>query len=331
MLAARWAAAGGALAVAASTTTSAKGSSTTGGKSSVSESQERGGQAYFKKKKALWCSRTLIDTEKPELGSWLTEGVNAGRWGIGCRICCATGKSALTKWACFGVRGKSVRWCNIQRHGQSPFHLQQLGQQPTASGAGAPRTSDFRAVLEHKARGNMSDCGLPAVASGEKVQLMAWCLSEAQKDSEQACLRNAQCIAIHQDAREGVLMVRYTSVDHRLSCHAGLLGLAQDFGTKSKDVYNATLQIMRSFCTCRVPVGRLCPAGPGVFDQDLYEHIKAHIELFDADGARDEQRAARLLRGGSTVENLEHLPNLKVIVRDRTHAATRRARPKHLA
>ena len=79
----------------------------------------------------------------------------------------STAADALTrKWACSGARGKSVS--NIQA-----FHLQQLDR-PTASGAGAPRTSDFRAVLEHKARGSMSDCGLPAVASGEKLHLMAW-------------------------------------------------------------------------------------------------------------------------------------------------------------
>ena len=137
----------------------------------------------------------------------MAEGVNAGRWGIGCRICCATGKSALTKWACFGVRGKSVRLCNVQRHAQSPFHLEQLDQ-PTASGAGAPRTSDFRAVLEHKARGSMSDCGLPAVASGEKVQLMAWCLSETFREGSargllRALLRVVCCAALGRTSSRG--------------------------------------------------------------------------------------------------------------------------------
>jgi hypothetical protein len=48
---------------------------------------------------------------------------------------------------------------------------------------------------------------------------------------------------------------------------------------------------------------------------DLFEHVKSRIELFDADGATDEQRAGRLL--------MDELPNLKLVIRDRTHAATR--------
>jgi hypothetical protein len=48
---------------------------------------------------------------------------------------------------------------------------------------------------------------------------------------------------------------------------------------------------------------------------DLFEHVKSQIELFDADGATDKQRAERLL--------MDELPNLKLVIRDRTHAATR--------
>lgn len=155
---------------------------------------------------------------------------------------------------------------------------------------------------------------------------MGWCLHEAAKRSEQRQLLRAQCIAIHQDAREGTLLVRYTAVDSCLVRTEGILGLAKDFGTKARDIYHATLHIIKDFCTASVPSSACQRRGVfgAKFNAKLYEHIKSKIELFDADGAADEQRAARLLRSNDQAQS-ECLPNLKLILRDRTHAATRSA------
>ena len=93
--------------------------------------------------------------------------------------------------------------------------------------------------------------------------------------------------------------------------------MAKDYGTKSKEIHDATLHILKDFCTTRVTSdkGRCEADQEAALVSDLFEHVKSRIELFDADGATDEQRAGRLL--------MDELPNLKLVVRDRTHAATR--------
>jgi hypothetical protein len=161
------------------------------------------------------------------------------------------------------------------------------------------------------------------VAGRAKAAVLSWCLAESLKNIEKRFLRRALCIAIHQDGRAGTLLVRFTAVDVHLNRLEGVFGIARDFGTKSSDVYLATLQILRNFCT--IHLAPPSPVNPSVsqFDESLYDYIKDHIELFDADAASDEQRVGRLLLGKSTVDQLEHLPNLKMILRDRAHAATR--------
>ena len=165
------------------------------------------------------------------------------------------------------------------------------------------------------------------VAGRSKAAVLTWCLAESVKNIEKHFLKRALCVAIHQDARNGILLVRFSAVDSQLNRLEGVFGLAKDFGTKSKEVYTATLQILRDFCTEHLAPPHAAESKTR-FDVALYEYIKNHIELFDADAASDEQRVGRLLRGKSTVDNLEGMPNIKMILRDRAHAATRHARAR---
>ena len=289
------------------------------------------GQTLFKRMKAKWISKTLIDNTRPELGSWLADRDTAP-WGIGCRVCRSAAaqlpvaESQRCKWITFSVTGLSAKWCNIIRHSTSPIHAlavrasQDVNIRQSSDQRAAPSPDDFKAALNHKKEGH-SYSSMSDVAGRSKAATLTWCLAESLKNLEKVFLRQALCIAIHQDARAGVLLVRYTAVDCHLNRLEGVLGLAKDFGTKSKDCFLATMQIVRDFCTTHMAP----PSSTDVtqFDASLYEFIKGRIELFDADAASDEQRVGRLLRGKSTVDCLERLPNLKMILRDRAHAATR--------
>ena len=65
-------------------------------------------------------------------------------------------------------------------------------------------------------------------------------------------------------------------------------------------------------------------------DNDLFEHLRSIVEVVDADAAADEQRAIRILQGTAqsmAITQRAFFPNLKVVLRDRTHAATR---PSHV-
>lgn len=284
--------------------------------------------------KMKWLSQTLIDDTRPELGSWLAER-DTLPWGIGCRVCrSAVDKLPVAdrrrcKWIAFSVTGLSVKWCNINRHGASSIHalavraLHAADNQQSRDPRAAPPTEDFKKALDHKKDGH-SYTSMSDVAGRPKAAQLTWCLAESLKNCEKAFLRRALCIAIHQDARNGILLVRFTAVDCHLNRLEGVFRIAKDFGTKSKDVFCATMQILRDFCTDHLAPPSSVDQSKCRFDAALYEHIRSHIELFDADAASDEQRVGRLLRGkAATIDRLECLPNVKLLMRDRAHAATR--------
>ena len=296
------------------------------------------GRVLFRNMKVKWMSQTLIDAKKPELGSWLSESSKAP-WGIGCRVCSGAllklpvVERQRCKWTNFTISGLSIKWCNISRHGLSRIHQlalmhsrDALSCRPSCDPHAAPPVEDFKAALEHKKKG-ASFSAMSNVAGRSKAAVLTWCLAESVKNIEKHLLKRALCVAIHQDARNGILLVRFSAVDSQLNRLEGVFGLAKDFGTKSKEVYTATLQILRDFCTEHLAPPHAAESKTR-FDVALYEYIKNHIELFDADAASDEQRVGRLLRGKSTVDNLEGMPNIKMILRDRAHAATRHARAR---
>jgi hypothetical protein len=282
-------------------------------------------RGLFNQMKVAWLERTLIDGRRPELGSWLEESTKTDQdWGVGCRVCreAAVGHPVRwTPWLRCGIKGLCLKWSNIDRHQKSDMHCQVTNDKyhgKIGVAMGSPPMDMWRQVLDRKRKGT-ADSACHDVAGAEKVQRMAWCIAEALKDQEQKLLKKAVCLSIHQDAREGLLLVRYSSVDDRLTRSEGVLGMAKDYGTKSKEIHDATLGIIKDFCTKRQTTDgrRSTMAGrePAILMTDLFEHVKSRIELFDADGATDEQRAGRLL--------MDELPNLKLVIRDRTHAATR--------
>ena len=55
----------------------------------------------------------------------------------------------------------------------------------------------------------------------------------------------------------------------------------------------------------------------------MQEHFRDRIDMFTADGAANEQLAARLLHPGSSRSNCQKLPNLSMILRDKAHATRR--------
>jgi hypothetical protein len=289
---------------------------------------------------------TPIDKQQPSLGSWLAAGGTTGARWMGCLVC----KAAALEggWGTMTATCETAaQWSHIQRHATSASHkaavqsfllqhLPGLPQQPSMSITPvetllAPAVENFQKVLLAKQRGQSCLAASAEVGQGRtRTAMMTWCLAEAAKDAEKSTLSSCIVIGLHQDGSAGRLLVRYTAVDGRLERHTGLLGLAQDFGTKSNDTYKATMSIIRAFCTSRTspanPVAVLEKARGHLddFDRTLHDNIKRRVELFDADAAADEQRVARLLRGKSTSgPQHEALPNLKVIMRDRTHAATR--------
>lgn len=295
-------------------------------------------QRVYDKKKHMWFKLAAIDPCKPELGSWLEEAsrtpTSQRRWGIGCLVCrrSSNATSALkVPWASLGVRGKSIRTWSIRRHMESQSHKDAIkAMYGTSIGNQrlAPDLDQFLTVLKNSRQG-LPHNGTQSVGGRHKICQMRWCLAEAIKDIERAHVKKSNVVALHQDAREQLFLMRYSAVTPDLKIMRGVLGVVKNFGTTSDDICKTVITVCKDFCS-----PRLSPPSSttghrhqsSVCDLELYNHLRSIVELMDADGASDEQRAMRLLQGKAhsvAIGNQTMFPNLKIVLRDRTHAATR--------
>ena len=116
----------------------------------------------------------------------------------------------------------------------------------------------------------------------------------------------AGSIALFQDVRDGVLLIRFQACNASLETRSGVLGyeaLRERSGAQAlKDVLS---EAMQAFAT----------SFDGVDDR-VITSLKQNTHLFVADGASDEQLCGRLLKASI-------FPNLLLIRKDRTHACTR--------
>lgn len=151
-----------------------------------------------------------------------------------------------------------------------------------------------------------------------KARQMAWCLSEAARCDLRQKLLRATVVALHQDARKGLLLVRVSACCQKtLEVTSAVLGVLRDFGTTATDILDATVQIMQE---------ALAPDPRKDDGIDAPSVVWPKVEVYDADGASDEQLSGRMLAGHARHPGRGRLtlaPNLRLVVRDRTHAATR--------
>lgn len=257
-----------------------------------------------------WSKSLPFDPSQPELGSWL---LRVGR-GVGCHVC-------------KDFKPNGLKLTNLQRHARSREHCKgvdvRLGR-PSNPRDDAPPVAAFEAVLADRQRGVAYRQTARATAGAEKALQITWCLAEALKDVDRAALRSSQSIAIHQDMRGSLLCIRFCCADS-FQARRGILGMASDFGTSAAEIRTATLDIVSKACTprSRPPRRSQGPQESPIVDESLFSHVCATIEIFDADGASDEQKAGRILAGKAGAPAA--FQNLTIVLRDRTHAATRPA------
>eukprot|EP00435_Cladocopium_sp_Y103_P016117 s5396_g4.t1 len=268
----------------------------------------------YERCKRKWEQELLIDASKPELGSWLT-----GKWDeekLQFSLICSTCVAKYGRTDCVWTTGKSeMQLCHARKHQVSWAHKAAVAN---FSGDPEPEPTSragLRQALEKVWRdtakgGNFSSMSGDATGSRAKCARMTDALGRACKFEDQALVRQAYTLALHQDARHGVLCVRFSASS--LNCQhigRGVLGFCHNFGTKTEHIVTAVHEIIMDFC-----IGR-----DGTMDSDLYDHICQSVELLDSDGASDEQKAIRLLADVL-------FPHARFIVRDSTHSARRLTR-----
>ena len=165
-----------------------------------------------------------------------------------------------------------------------------------------------------------------AVGGREKQRKMLWCLAEAERGRRRKHIQDSVTMAIFQDARDGLLTVRFSSATPGLDYCVGpvhSLFLPKEHGVDADGLRRATLDCMKRLCIKRAHPPRLADtrsSSCNKLDARLFKHARHITEVFVADAASDE------IRAGHTLQKLGDaggLPNLRHVVRDKAHCARR--------
>jgi hypothetical protein len=165
-----------------------------------------------------WFANALIDARQPEHGSWLLSVVHKNQVYLGCQACQKHADAICrpkNRWGACKVTGKSIKWSFVTRHAGMQCHRLAvaafLGQPVVEVPRVTPSAESFRTVLDHKKLGEATD-RLSTIAGIVTATRMSWCLGEAVKEIDKERVRHAVVIAIHQDARKGILQLRFVCV-----------------------------------------------------------------------------------------------------------------------
>jgi hypothetical protein len=220
-----------------------------------------------------------------------------------------------------------LRISNLLRHSASSCHLAAVAKLTGASLPLQPRRfpcqDAFKKVLAHTQGGIALRNGVSGVGQKMKVARLGFCLAEAARDRERQFLRTAVSIALHPDTKGKRHGIRYSAADKDMRLLKGSFGHINviKLGTGAAAIQTATIRLINRFSTPRwgAPLRRHGQAMPAVsMDRELRDRIMDRIEVYDPDGAADEQCA-----GVSMREHASIFKNLKVVTRDRVHAARR--------
>lgn len=261
--------------------------------------------------------------------SWLGRRVSRGEVHLGCKVCAAMHPPALAAGssdledrrllASFRLSASRARLHNLRRHMAGAPHRAaeeaSLGSSPSVV---VPPPADFQALWDRLGRPSTFE------AQSRKRSTMEWCLLEALRDEERGKLARATTISIAMDERDNRLLVTYAACKG-VEVVSGILAQIRDPGRRSEEVADCVLHAVRRLCTRRQPHAHMYKPkeAPKQMGQTA-RRILGRVEMFSADGAANEQVAGRLLhpsveRGASG----KKLPNLKMVIRDKAHAARR--------
>ena len=169
---------------------------------------------------------------------------------------------------------------------------------------GAAKLSKTEQHIEQQAAG-------PA-ASRVAIQALQRVMVEVTRDRKRAHLRQASAIAICVDDRNGFKLARFRC-DHASGARVGLLGIVRRTGGVTPLESFEEDFSERDAETIRHMVKSFCTSMTGDFDQALFGHIVARIEVYVSDGDAGALKSGRILK-----ERL--FKNIAFFVRDPAHA-----------
>lgn len=187
-------------------------------------------------------------------------------------------------------------------------------------------------------KGQHAHSGIDGVGSERTIHKLSWCVYEALREADAKFLvHKAHTVWLARDARRQRLLVRFRAVGFHggeLVSRVGVLGHWKDFDPAATGIVEATKAIVMA----AVATGQDKP--PGLHNARRACKTDAHrassssaeaaaivlnkIEALTVDAANDETLAGELMRGRCCLGEEQSLcPNLRLVVRDKTHASRR--------
>lgn len=267
------------------------------------------------------CAHCRFIREKVERGRfWLCKGP----LGYVCSIC--SGASVQSQWGRGTVKAAAqLTKQMLDRHERSCAHIDAgKGANNIVDGKVVPPATIFERVWDMMCNGIFSCVAIAGrcCIGRRKALRIKQCFERACRNETQEFLASeGVTLAIHQDASQSWLCVRFTGCNDRLQRTSGLLSFVDLRRWKdgwAENMKDATLNAVIKACTI-----------PGQEpDLNLVAQVLKSVEVFNADAAYDEQLAGQMLRG-MQLDGLTYMPSLlptaKVVHRDKTHAARRLA------
>ena len=235
---------------------------------------------------------------------WLIEKGEGKTWGLYCKLCC----QHVPEFA-FGKHGFNGpgNFFTVSRHQRSKQHLLSLDLAGLDGVDNrAPSNEEFQSFASKRLTAkSLRSMETSEEAKGRwKLTRLQACLGEAMRQRDRDFLVQCTAIALHQDVRRLVLMIRFRACSyHNLEVRRGLLGCCNLQDGTSESLQAGCLKILAEF------------AG---YDSEMMQMIQDKVVLLNADAAADEQLAMRLMAAGSGL-----FQNAVACTRDRTHAARR--------
>ena len=281
-------------------------------------------EEFWGRQGPAWQAECLIDETKPRLGSWLVAApTSEGQFALGCKICSQQGGASgnLAKF----MTMSSLQLGNLRKHHNSASHKKAARlfaagemQERELKVSLAPSAESFAEILA-----DLKDN--KPLFSTRKSSKMVWCLAEAMKAADQKFLAEAEAIALFRDERKGRVALRFKAVTADLRVLAGTLGQEKNPGTGGRNLALASLKVLKRACS-RFAAAPYKTNADAFTKMDLLQHVRMSVTSITVDSASDELLASELMRSRQVKVSQEMqtlTPNLKFVVRDKTHASRR--------
>ena len=196
-------------------------------------------------------------------------------------------------------------------------------------------------VWDNLSKGQHARGGMEGIGCRGRILKLAWCLYETLREADaNFLLKKASTVWLARDGRKQRLLIRFRAVGFvsgELVSRVGVLGHWKEHETAATGILDATKAIVRA----AVAVGE---GKPVCWHDDARRACADHalrasdagsveaaakivfekIEALTVDAAADETLAGELMRGRCNLDEEQAMcPNLKLVVRDKTHASRR--------